>query len=306
MERHLRLHIKIYLTPRTQPSSPTISSPGHTHAHIVSQKETSYPRLDSRRMSPLCHCETRVHHHLGSRVRLVGRTGRSRVIASSRRDQRSKRFSVPSYSLPTRLRSPGHNSVWDAKAAKFLLNSRLTLSVQNISSRVRSSRWSLLCMCDRQRWSPCLEGVSRWLHTPSKLAFAGNGLLFSPSGESIFAHNFSTSCLWHTKDQIFQANNRSSFILEFSPDKTLAAFSRDRGNTVTVVDLQSGDPRLVVDAGMEIWCLGVTGSTIVVAGKEKIVTWNLPVGNCAFDARVDTNDSIRTTTFGHPLESISP
>jgi len=86
----------------------------------------------------------------------------------------------------------------------------------------------------------------------------------------------------------------------------LAAFTRREENTVTVVDLQSGDPRLVVDPGMEVVCLGVTGSTVVVAGKEKIVTWDLPARNHALDARVDINDSIRTIMFDPSQESILP
>jgi len=191
MERHLRLHIKIYLTP------------GHNHHHLQSPLQDTHtpisclrrrphiPDLDSRRMSPLCHCETRVHHHLGSRVRLVGRTGRSRVIASSRRDQRSKRFSVPSYSLRLAFALRDTISVWDAKAAKFLLNSRLTLSVQNISSQSSffpDGRF-FACVTDN-------DGVHVWKESPvgytlhQKLAFAGNGLLFSQAGNQFSRTTF--------------------------------------------------------------------------------------------------------------------
>ena len=129
--------------------------------------------------------------------------------------------------------------------------------------------------------------------------------------------------LWPTKDQYLplpgiptRDNNGFSFFLKFSSDETSAAYVRAWGSWVTILDLQSGNPRLVIDTGMRVGGLGVAGSTVVVVDGEKIVTWNLPSENCAPNSRVNVNDSVKTTAFDYsppscrlrgPIEmSISP
>ena len=104
--------------------------------------------------------------------------------------------------------------------------------------------------------------------------------------------------LWHTRDPILSSGptptwNREKFILGFSPSETLTAFVRYRGDVVIIVDLQSGGAQLTIDMGLKVICLGMTRSTIVVAGREEVVTWNLTAGN----TRAEINDSIRITTF---------
>ena len=65
----------------------------------------------------------------------------------------------------------------------------------------------------------------------------------------------------------------------------MAATGRLKGNTVTILDLKSGGPRLTIDTGMEVLGLRMTGSTIVVLGAGKVVTWNLPAGDYTPNAR---------------------
>ena len=43
--------------------------------------------------------------------------------------------------------------------------------------------------------------------------------------------------------------------------------------------------------------LGVTGSTVIVVGQEKILTWNLVAGNARANTMID--DYIQVTTFDH-------
>ena len=89
------------------------------------------------------------------------------------------------------------------------------------------------------------------------------------------------------------------FILEFSPDETLATVARGRENTVTVLDLKSGDPRLIVETGMEIVGLRVTGSVVVVVGQGTVITWVIPPG-AARNTRANVDDCVRTTMFNYP------
>jgi hypothetical protein len=89
-------------------------------------------------------------------------------------------------------------------------------------------------------------------------------------------------------------------LVEFSPDGVCGAITQFKDNVVTVLDLKSGDPWLVIDTGMEIHGLGVGRGTIIVFNKEKIVTWDLPTRNCAFSARGSIDNSARITTFPQP------
>jgi len=129
----------------------------------------------------------------------------------------------------------------------------------------------------------------------------------SPDGESIITSQGLETQLWRTTDPINpphsgprQPAKQTDFVLAFSPDKSLIATGRCGENIATIIDLKSGDPRLIIDTGMEILDLGVTGSTAIVVGEGKIVTWNLPAGDCVIDVRANIYDSVRAIVFDHP------
>ena len=144
--------------------------------------------------------------------------------------------------------------------------------------------------------------------------------LFSPDGRSIIAFSGSILQLWHTTDTLSSSptqdfQNTQPFVLGLSPDESLAAAARLGENIVTVLDLGSGVSLLQIDVGMKIYGLRVAGSTVVVVGEGKIVTWNLPLSNGPLNTTANINDSIRTTIFDHspflesplqPSVSISP
>ena len=148
---------------------------------------------------------------------------------------------------------------------------------------------------------------------PATSSFApstgGGGLpRLSPNGQLIIASSYDTLHLWRTEDSATTLSiptpafqHTGSFILEFSPDKSLMATARTMDNTATVLDLKSGVPRLIIDTGMEIYGLGVAGNNIVVVGKEKSIIWDLTPGDHVLDIRVNVNDSARTTIFDPPL-----
>ena len=208
--------------------------------------------------------------------------------------------------------------VWDAKAAKLLLKSELPSNTYSDHLPVGSfsSDGRFFAHVDK-------NGVARvWKESPAgyvlhqRLQFVTFHLSIqprlSPSGESIF---MSPDCralhLWHTRDQVpsLPSVSENKFTLAFSPDERFAAFARRGGNTVTIFNTLTGDLQLAVDTDMSVVCLGMTGSALIVVGEEKIATWDLPGGDCAFNASI--NDSVRTTTLHHNQDtptygSISP
>ena len=126
----------------------------------------------------------------------------------------------------------------------------------------------------------------------------------SPNGESIITSKFSETWLWRTTDPITSISSvptqpviHTRFILGLSKDESLAAVAWLEDNTATVIDLRSGDTRLIIDTGAKILDLGVIGNTIAVVSGGGIITWNLPAEDRILDARVNINDSVRTIMF---------
>ena len=197
--------------------------------------------------------------------------------------------------------------IWDARDSKFLLNFVDSGHLRGLS--FSSDGCFFACQIDGQ-------GVCLWKESPtgyvlhqklvSGLAAGWITPFLSPDGESIITSKGHETQLWRTSDPINppssvppQPAKQTDFVLTFSPDKSFIAIGRLGENVATVVDLKSGDTRLIIDAGMKICGLGVTGSTAIVVGDGKIITWNLPLGDCILDARANIHDSVRTILFNH-------
>ena len=200
--------------------------------------------------------------------------------------------------------------VWDAKAAKLLLKSELPpISVYSPNRPIGSfsSDGHFFAHVDIN------GGAYVWKESPTgyvlhqKLPLITSNLsiqpLLSPSGESIFmSPDRRVFHLWHTRDQVSSLPSISAsdvhennFTLAFSPDERFAAFARRGGNIVTIFNPLTGDLQSAIDTDMGVVCLGMTGSVFIVVGEEKIITWDLPGGDCIFDASISNGG--RTTTL---------
>ena len=123
--------------------------------------------------------------------------------------------------------------------------------------------------------------------------------LVSPDGESIIAAADSLICLWHTREESFSLSRDPApcyFLLEFSPNRVLAASALCYRGTATIFDTQSGDPQLIIDTEMRIEGLRLTESTVAVASKEKIVIWDIPIKN-RVNSRVGVTESVHTMSL---------
>jgi len=195
--------------------------------------------------------------------------------------------------------------IWDTRDSKFLLNF------------VGGSRLRGFSFSPDGRFFACgaaPRGFYLWKESPTGYVLHQElvsnfsvGPFLSPDGESIITSRPYETQLWRTTDPInppssvpTQSTEEGHFVLAFSPDNSFIATGRLRGNIATIIDLKSGNPRLIIDTGMVICGLGVTGSTAIVVGEGRISTWNLPVGDGVLDARANIHDSVRTIVFNHP------
>ena len=211
----------------------------------------------------------------------------------------------------------GTNLVWDAKASRLCLNSGLiraprgtqTTSPPYFSSGKSFSsngRFFASMTTDREVyvWEDSPDGYLVHQKIPFANYIARARPFLSPSGESIIASIHPKIHLWTTKHQILSSSRPTrdstlEFILTFSPNKTLVAFARQGEEMVTVLDLGSGEPRLIIDASgfLGVLCLGMTDDTVVFVDRQEIVTWNVPAEKCTLHATSNINDSVRTTNL---------
>ena len=216
--------------------------------------------------------------------------------------------------LPTlsRLAFVLHDAVliWDARDSKFLLNFVGGLGLGGLSFSSDGCFFACGVSGQVHLWkeSPTGYVLHRTLVSEQAASLAIPSL--SPDGQLIVTSRLRGIQLWRTTDPINPPSSahprpveQTPFIIAFSADKSFMATGLSGGNIAKIFDLESGEPRLIVDTGASICGLGVTGTTAVVVGEGKIITWNLPVGGCVLDARANIHDSIRTIVFNHALPS---
>ena len=198
--------------------------------------------------------------------------------------------------------------VWDAQDSKFLLSS----PDGNWTTRMTFSPDGRFFACGDidlgvHLWKETLAGYVLQKVIPSSSEWTDP--LLSPNAESVIVPNGSEELqLWRTEGSTptvtTQPAERTDITVESSPSGVLAAVARTQGNMVLVLHFKSGDPRLIIDAGMKVIGLGMIESIIVIVGEEKVVTWNLPADDCAPDTRVNINDSVQATLYDFNISKV--
>lgn len=208
----------------------------------------------------------------------------------------------------------GRVKIWNTQDSKFLLDSTDAKWPRQMSLSTNGHFFA--CGTNGPEFYVWKESPTGYiLHQKLTSSTMTSKPLISPNGESIIAFGDSVIQLWCTMDStasvstMTQAPQRSKkhFTLGFSPDGTLAAITRVGDETVTILDLRSGISQLIIDVGIKVYGLGVSGSTIIVVGEGMIVTWNLPTGNYVPNLRMNVDDSIQTTIFNYsPFPTLAP
>ena len=197
--------------------------------------------------------------------------------------------------------------VWDVQSSSYLLECAgvVFYSWMSFSPDGRFFACSA-AKSDIYLWKESPTGYT--LHGIFAINGNSSSPLLSPNGESIVAFGGCTIQLWPTlPSSILTQVPRSArdFIVEFSPDGMLAVVAMQEDNTVTVLNLTFGVPRLTINAEMEIYGLGVIGNSVVVIGSRKVIAWNLPGGDRVPSACAGLGDSSWTINISNPNNHIS-
>ena len=216
--------------------------------------------------------------------------------------------------------------IWDAQAAKFLLKSE-HMSTPDFTyphyktyiqaKSFSSSGYVFACMaidnCVRVYKEFPTGYILHQQFTLYGIPAVGKTcrLCVSPDGESIIAHGSSKVHLWHTRDHIPPISNASpqgnlghDLLLEFSPNRVLVAFAQEKGDIVTVFNLQSGGLPFTINVGTKVEKLAVMESAIITANHEEVVIWNILRGNCSLDIGGKIANDIHIRLPGLPSKVI--
>ena len=206
--------------------------------------------------------------------------------------------------------------VWDAKAFNLLLESEQTKNILCKSSFSFSCDGRFFAYQTDDEvfiWKDFHMGYM--LH--QKVAFPGintsSTLCLSPDGESVILSTRDNLHLWSTSNQTIPYPGSQDclldpgscdFIFEISPNKTLAAVGSDQNDTVVVIDLQSSNWQLVIDAGVQVYGLTVTETAVAIISWDGFTIWNIPAENLIPGINtMDTEDRTQIVEFGHLLPS---
>jgi len=200
--------------------------------------------------------------------------------------------------------------LWDTKSSKYPLDS--TDIKFGIGISFSSDGHTFACETTYSMVNIWKESPTGYIVHQKLTTFSSTKPCVFPNGEVLLTRSSSVAQLWHITDSSIPSPTTSTQasqsgwkypLLVFSPDEALAAVTQMWSMRVTVFDLKSGVPRLIIDTGMKVYGLGVAGGTIVIIGyggnigDQKIVTWNIPARGCVLNLKADISDSVKTMTF---------
>jgi len=211
----------------------------------------------------------------------------------------------------------GRIIVWDALHQKILLDSTDVKDPRDVS--FSTGGHFLICRGGAGEYHLWKESPDGYLpHQNSLPSEIGTRAVVSPNGEAIILFENFQLQLWHINFHTYSptispqhSQHVERFLTEFSPDGSLVAITEQLDDMVTILDVKSGNPQLVIDTGIPIYGIRVTESSIITVSDEEAVTWELPTGNCVLNAQGNINNSTQITTFNLPqincrYASISP
>ena len=209
--------------------------------------------------------------------------------------------------------------VWDVRNSRKLLD----CADDNFHPRMSFSSDGHFFAC-----STIGSNIHLWKESPAGYILRGiltSGIgyptpFLSRNGESIVMFGGHVIQLSRTKDFTIPPPGTltrgphltKNFILEFSSDGMSAVVAMQGDNTATILNLKSGVSQLTLDAGMEVYGLGLIGNTVVVIGVSKVIVWNLPAGDHVPGTCVGVEGSSWTINLSNPPDftptsaSISP
>ena len=208
--------------------------------------------------------------------------------------------------------------VWDTRGSKFLLHHRDFRYTDASITTFSSNGHFFACAATGSEvylWKEHSTGYT--LHRKLASGTVSPVPLLSPDGESIITFGGSMVRLWHTNNPLTTPfstgpQHTSDFVLEFLPNRPLAVVTRMYDYVVVILNLESGVPEFIIEAGMPVYGLGVVRNSIAIIGNRKVAIWDISGRKSLPDKVMRLKDSTQIILFcdtplsGFHSVSISP
>lgn len=126
-------------------------------------------------------------------------------------------------------------------------------------------------------------------------------LQFSPTPSSILSHSRNILQVWRLQDLLITPQTRRQQYTGLSRSGNRIATAHKLERTITTVDLHSQTPTQLIDTGVGIEGLVITGNVLLVVGSERVLAWLLTdeglVDGVFGNERAGENDSIWTVSL---------
>ena len=172
----------------------------------------------------------------------------------------------------------------DARDSSLLLEASASRTLGSYAGHF-SSDGNLFACTEQQEvqiWKASTEGYVLWAKFPLRFsAAAGGAFAFSPDSGSVVGWGLGIMEAWKVDHLVKPpaleqpSDFWNSHLVAFSTNGTHVAIGRASSGTITVVDLHSGAPELIVNADMGIVDIKMVGDTVFALGGMKVVSWSL-------------------------------
>jgi hypothetical protein len=189
-------------------------------------------------------------------------------------------FDIEFLPIPCRLAFvfEGEVWVWDVQNSKYLLHCTDTKFYPGMSFSSNGCFFACEAKVNIYLWKESSTGYV--LHKILESRAIASTPLLSQNGESVVVFSECTVQLWHTNGFATHPSSISTqthqpvgyFLLDFSPDGTLAIVTMRLHETVTVLNLKSSIPQLTIDAGVGVCGLSGLGTLLLLwaIGKSSL------------------------------------
>ena len=172
----------------------------------------------------------------------------------------------------------------DARDSKILLEASASRTLGSYAGHFSSDGNFFACTEQQEVeiWKVNPEGYALWAKFPLRFsAAAGGAFAFSPDSGSVVGWGSGVMEVWKVgqlgkpsaSEQPSDVWN--SHLVGFSTNGTHVAIGRASSGIITVVDLHSGTPELIINSDMEIVDIKMVDDTVVALGGLEVVSWSL-------------------------------
>ena len=183
-------------------------------------------------------------------------------------------FSPTTYRISVSMPSQGRLLVLDIRSSGRLLDETQKHSFEPHCFSPDGGFFAATQNSTVQIWKYDGSSYVAWRKLPTP-QHSHSHLLFSPTSSSVLGVFKDILKVWHLDDLFAPSTPHGRPFCTFPRSGAYLVTTGGQGNTVTITDVLSRTPLQLIDTGIEIYGLGLTGNVLLVEGSKAVVAWLL-------------------------------